>query len=58
MDMLPSKMIPEVKNQKHHTLKPKTKMTIAATAPPRKKARITSGINVEVIKGKDSLHAG
>ncbi|KAF8495508.1 hypothetical protein F5888DRAFT_1615702 [Russula emetica] len=42
-DMLPSKTIPDVKNWKHHALKPRTiKMTAAATAPSRKKARITS----------------
>jgi len=56
--MLPSKMIPEVKNQKHRMLKPKTKMTTAAAAPPRKKARITSGTNVKVVEGEDSPHAG
>jgi len=56
--MLPSKTIPEVKNQKHRMLKPKTKMTIVATAPPRKKARIISGTDVKVVEGKDSPHAG
>ena len=45
--MLPSKMIPEAKNRKRHMLKPKTMKTIAAAAPPRKKARITSGMEVE-----------
>jgi hypothetical protein len=44
--MLPSKTIPEVKNRKCHALKPKTTKTTAA-APPRKKARITSGTEVE-----------
>jgi len=57
VDILPSKMIPEVKNQKHHMLKPKTKTSIVATAPPRKKARIISGTDVKVIEGKDNLHA-
>jgi hypothetical protein len=54
--MLPSKTIPEVKNRKRHTLKPKTKMTTAA--PPKKKARIMSGTEVEVIEDEDSPHAG
>ena len=45
--MLPSKMIPEVKNQKGHMLKPKTIKTTAATTPARKKARITSGTEVK-----------
>jgi hypothetical protein len=49
--MLPSKTIPKGKNQKCHALKPKTtKATAAAVAPPRKKARITSGIEVEVLE--------
>ncbi len=47
--MLPSKTIFDVKNQKHHALKPRTmKMTVATTAPLRKKARITSDTEVEV----------
>ncbi len=47
--MLPSKTIPDVKNQKHHALKPRTmKTTAAATAPSRKKARITLNTEVEV----------
>jgi len=54
--MLPSKMIPEAKNQKHHALKPRTKLTAAATTPPRKKVRITSGTKVELIEDKDSPH--
>jgi hypothetical protein len=54
--MLPSKTIPEVKNRKCHALKPKTKMT--AAAPPRKKARIMSGTEVEVIEDEDSPHTG
>jgi hypothetical protein len=46
--MLPSKTIPDVKNRKH-ALKPRTmKTTAAATAPSRKKARITSDTEVEV----------
>jgi hypothetical protein len=45
--MLPSKTILEVKNRKHHALKPRTKPTAAAAAPPRKKAKITSGTEVE-----------
>jgi len=53
--MLPSKMIPEAKNQKHHTLKPRTKPTAAATTPPRKKVRIMSGTKVELIEDEDSL---
>jgi hypothetical protein len=52
--MLPSKTIPEAKNRKHHALKPRTKLTAAATAPPRKKARITSGTEVELIEDEDS----
>ena len=57
--MLPVKMIPDGKNQKHPTLKAKTvKLTaMAPTAPPRKKARMTSGTDVEVIEGEGSLHA-
>jgi len=39
-------------------LKPKTKLPPATTAPSRKKARITSGTEVEVIEDDDSLHAG
>jgi hypothetical protein len=47
--MLPSKTIPDVKNRKHHALKPKTmKTTAAAAAPLRKKAKIASGTEVEV----------
>ena len=45
--MLPSKMIPEVKNRKGHALKPKIIKTTATTTPARKKARITSGTEVE-----------
>lgn len=43
--MLPSKMIPNVKNQKQHT----KKTSGVAAAPLRKKARPTSGTEVEVI---------
>jgi hypothetical protein len=58
--MLPSKTIPDVKNRKRHVLKPKTKMTAATAAPPRKKARLTSGhgTEVEVIGDEDSPHTG
>jgi len=45
--MLPSKTIPEVKNRKRHMLKAKTKKSATTTAPPRKKARIASGTEVE-----------
>jgi hypothetical protein len=45
--MLPSKTIPEVKNRKRHALKPKTMKTAASATPPRKKARIASGTEVE-----------
>ena len=52
-------MIPDVKNRKHRTLKPKTmKMTAAGAAPPKKKVRITSGTEVEVIESEDSLGTG
>src|SRR6267154_417167 len=56
-DMLPSKTIPEVKNQKRHALKPKTKTT-AATAPTSKKVKITSGTKVDIIEDEDSPHVG
>ena len=56
--MLPSKTIPEIKNQKRHSLKPKTKPTATAAAPPRKKTRMMSGTEVELTEDKDSLHAG
>ena len=45
--MLPSKTIPEVKNRKHHTLKPRTTEPTTTAAPPRKKARVMSGTEVE-----------
>jgi len=54
--MLPSKTIPKVGNRKCHALRPKTKT--ATTAPPRKKTRITSGTEVNVIGDEDSPHAG
>jgi hypothetical protein len=56
--MLPSKTIPEVKNRKHHALKPRTKPTAGAAAPPKKKTKITSGTEVEFIEDRDSAHAG
>ena len=49
--MLLSKTIPDVKNRKHHALKPKPLKTRVVAAPPRKKARIASGTDVEVIEG-------
>ena len=45
--MLPLKTIPEVKNWKHHALKPRTMKPTTTAAPLRKKARVTSGIKVE-----------
>jgi hypothetical protein len=60
--MLPAKTIPDGKNWKRHTLnsKPKTMKTTAAapTAPPRKKARVTSGTDVELIEDEGSPRAG
>jgi hypothetical protein len=57
--MLPSKMIPDIKNRKRHPLKRKAmKTTTTATAPPRKKARISSGTEVEVIEGENGPCAG
>ena len=56
--MLPSKTIPEVKNRKHHALKPKTKQTAAAVVPLRKKARATTGTDIELIEDEDIPHAG
>ena len=57
--MLPLKTIPEVKKRKHHTLKPKAlKSTSAAAAPPRKKARLTSGSNGTEVEGEDGPHVG
>ena len=52
--MLPSKTVPELKNWKCHVLKPKITKVTAATAPPRKKARTTSGTEVEHIESKDN----
>jgi hypothetical protein len=54
--MLPSKTIPDVKNRKGHALKPKTtaKTTAgSAAAPPKKKSRISSGTEVEIIKDNE-----
>jgi len=33
-------------------------MTVAAIASPRKKARIISGTNVEIVEDEDSPHTG
>ena len=56
--MLPAKTISDGKNRKHPTLKAKTvkPMAMAPTAPPRKKARMTSGTDVEVIHVARSPH--
>jgi hypothetical protein len=54
--MLPSKTIPDVKNRKGHALKPKTtaKTTAgSAAAPPKKKSRISSGTEVEIIEDNE-----
>jgi len=55
-DMLPAKTIPDGKNRKHPMLKAKTmKLTATApTAPPRKKARMTSGTDIGVVEGEGS----
>jgi hypothetical protein len=54
--MLPSKTIPEVKNRKHHALKPRpVKSTSTTAAPPRKKVRVASATEVE---GEDGPHGG
>lgn len=48
--MLPSKTIPEAKNRKRNVLKAKAMAAAAATpaAPPRKKARISSGTEGDI----------
>ena len=56
--MLPSKTIPDVKNRKHHALKPRPiKLTSTTAAPPRKKVRVASATEVEGEDG-DGPHAG
>ena len=58
--MLPSKTIPEVRNQKHHASKHKTmkatSTTAATTTPSRKKARTSSATEVE--DGQHTRHSG
>jgi hypothetical protein len=56
--MLPLKIISEVKNWKHHTLKPRTKLTAGTAASPKKKTKITSGTKVKFIEDGDSTYTG
>ena len=51
--MLPSKTIPDVKNRKRPM-----KGIAAGAVPQRKKARITSGTEVEVTENKGNPRAG
>jgi hypothetical protein len=50
--MLPSKTIPDIKNQKRRISKHKT---TTAGAPPRKKARTSPETEVEILEGEDRL---